>query len=83
MGTPTATPTGPTDPNELKKILHCASEGDESALPAVREMLKDAGTVERLGGNLVPGRTSPDPRRGRREPFLSGGAYSQAGPAVR
>ena len=53
MGTPTATPTGPTDPNELKKILHRASEGDESVLPAVREMLKDAGTVERLGGNLA------------------------------
>ena len=33
MGTPTATPTVPTDPNESKKILHRASEGDESAFP--------------------------------------------------
>ena len=53
MRTPTATPTVPTDPKELKKMLHRASEGDESVLPAVREMLKDAGTVEMLGGNLV------------------------------
>jgi hypothetical protein len=36
----------------MEKILQRARKGDESVLPAVREMLKDAGAVDRLGGNL-------------------------------
>jgi hypothetical protein len=47
------TQTVPTDPQELKKILDRASKGDESVLPVVREILKDAGAVDRLGGNLA------------------------------
>ena len=47
-----ATPTVPTDRKEMEKILQRARKGDESVLPAVREMLKDAGAVDRLGGDL-------------------------------
>jgi len=47
-----ATLTVPTDRKEMEKILQRARKGDESALPAVREMLKSAGAVDRLGGDL-------------------------------
>ena len=46
-------PIVPTDPKELEKVLHRAHNGDETALPAVREMLKDPDTLDRLGGNLA------------------------------
>jgi hypothetical protein len=51
MGKPTAL-TVPTDPKELEKLLQRARHGDEKTLPAVREMLKGARAVDRLGGNL-------------------------------
>src|SRR5262249_1305105 len=47
-----ATLTVPADRKEMEKILQRARKGDESVLPAVREMLKDAGAVDRLGGDL-------------------------------
>jgi hypothetical protein len=47
-----ATPTVPADRKEMEKILQRARQGDESVLPAVRGMLKDAGAVDRLGGDL-------------------------------
>jgi hypothetical protein len=46
-------PTVPTDPKELRKILERAREGDEKALPVVREMLKNPATVDSLGGDLA------------------------------
>src|SRR5262249_18212335 len=52
MATPTAL-TVPNDPKELEKLLQRARNGDEQALPAVREMLKSPGAVDRLGGNLA------------------------------
>ena len=42
----------PANRQEMEKILQRARKGDESVLPAVWEMLKDAGAVDRLGGNL-------------------------------
>ena len=47
------TQTVPTDPVEAGKILERARKGDESVLPAVREIRKDAGAVDRLGGDLA------------------------------
>jgi hypothetical protein len=47
-----ATPTVPADRKEMAKILQRARQGDESVLPAVRAMLRDAGAVDRLGGDL-------------------------------
>jgi hypothetical protein len=41
-----------TDRKTMEKVLERARKGDESVLPAVREILKDADAVDRLGGDL-------------------------------
>jgi hypothetical protein len=46
-------PTVPTDPKELEKVLRRARNGDEKALPVVRELLKNPANVDRLGGDLA------------------------------
>jgi hypothetical protein len=44
--------TNPTDPNELKKLLKHAREGDEKTLPALRELLKRPEVAD-MFGNLA------------------------------
>jgi hypothetical protein len=48
----TSAVTIPTDPEEVKKILQRARNGDEKVLPVVRQLLQQPGAVDRLGGNL-------------------------------
>jgi hypothetical protein len=43
----------PTDPKELEKILQRARNGDEKALPVVRQILQSPEAVDRLGGDLA------------------------------
>jgi hypothetical protein len=52
MGNTTA-PVVPTDPKELEKILLRARNGDEKALPVVRQILQSPEAVDRLGGDLA------------------------------
>jgi hypothetical protein len=43
----------PTDTASLLEIADRAQDGDKSALPAVRELLKDPEQIDALGGNLA------------------------------
>jgi hypothetical protein len=44
--------TVPTDPKELHRFLERAQSGDETTLPALRELLKDPAALE-LCGNMA------------------------------
>ncbi len=43
----------PHDPKELVALLNRAQKGDDSTLPALRELMRDPYYVEVLGGNLA------------------------------
>src|SRR5262249_26280175 len=45
--------TNPMPHDELVKLVHSAQSGDEKALPALRELLKEPHFVEIFGGNLA------------------------------
>ncbi len=43
----------PTEPDDLRKLLKRAGNGDESTLPVLRELLKNPQVVDAFGGNLA------------------------------
>jgi hypothetical protein len=49
----TPAPTGPKKPDELLSLTDRAQKGDTSALPELRELLKEPAFVDALGGDLA------------------------------
>src|SRR5262245_40894727 len=45
--------TSPKKPDELLALMDRAQTGDKTALPALRELLKDPAVVDALGGDLA------------------------------
>src|SRR5262245_29967602 len=51
--TKTATETSPETHEELRALTDRAQKGDKTALPALRELLKEPAAVDLLGGDLA------------------------------
>jgi hypothetical protein len=51
--TATPAPAGPKKPDDLLVLAQRAQKGDKTALPALRELLKDPALVDALGGDLA------------------------------
>jgi len=51
--TVTPTQTGPKNHDELLALTDRAQQGDKTALPALRELLKEPALVDALGGDLA------------------------------